>query len=128
MLTLVQFVAVGAILAVHAWTVRRRETALRLVDPARTARRPRGPGQRALLGGVLLSVALLILLPLGVLVERSFDAPGGYGLAFYRALGSDDDGGTFLVAADGGDRELAAVRRSPPPPSRWSSAGSRPRR
>ena len=31
-LTLVQFAAVGAILAVHAWTVRRRETALRLVD------------------------------------------------------------------------------------------------
>lgn len=41
-LTLVQFVAVGAILAVHARTVRRRETALRLVPPERTARRPRG--------------------------------------------------------------------------------------
>lgn len=32
-LTLVQFAAVGAVLAVHARTVRRRETALRLVDP-----------------------------------------------------------------------------------------------
>ncbi|MFV2117890.1 ABC transporter permease, partial [Streptomyces sp. Act-28] len=32
-LTLVQFAAVAAVLAVHAWTVRRRETALRLVDP-----------------------------------------------------------------------------------------------
>ncbi len=48
-LTLVQFAAVGAILAVHAWTVRRRETALRLVDPKVTARRPRGAGQWALL-------------------------------------------------------------------------------
>ncbi|MFJ6936391.1 ABC transporter permease [Streptomyces sp. NPDC101132] len=95
-LTLVQFAAVGAILAVHAVTVRRRETALRLVDPARTAHRPAGPGQWALLGGVLLTVLLLIVLPLGVLVERSFDAPGGHGTDFYRALQSAD-GGTFLV-------------------------------
>ncbi|MFE3583952.1 ABC transporter permease [Streptomyces vinaceus] len=97
-LTMVQFVAVGLILAVHAWTVRRRETALRLVDPARTAHRVRGPGQRALLGGVLLTVALLIVAPLAVLVERSLDAPGGYGFGFYRALqDAGAGGGTFLV-------------------------------
>ncbi|MFF9848377.1 ABC transporter permease [Streptomyces litmocidini] len=96
-LTLVQFVAVGAILAVHARTVRRRETALRLVAPERTARRPRGAGQWALLAGVLVSVALLVLLPLGVLVERSFAGPDGYGLRYYRALGSLDESGTFLV-------------------------------
>ncbi|HSY00045.1 MAG TPA: ABC transporter permease subunit, partial [Streptomyces sp.] len=57
-LTLVQFAAVGLILAVHAWTVRRRETALRLVDPSLTARRPRGAGQWALLGGVLGTVVV----------------------------------------------------------------------
>ncbi|MGW7196829.1 ABC transporter permease [Streptomyces chryseus] len=97
-LTLVQFAAVGAILAVHAWTVRRRESALKLVDPARTARRPRGAGQWALLGGVLATVAALILMPLGVLVERSLDGPGGYGLGYYRALQSAGaSGGTFLV-------------------------------
>ncbi|RDG38302.1 ABC transporter permease [Streptomyces corynorhini] len=97
-LTLVQFAAVGAILAVHAWTVRRRESALRLVDPALTAARPRGAGQWALLGGVLVSVLLLVLLPLGVLVARSLDGPGGYGFGFYRALGSvEASGGTFLV-------------------------------
>ncbi|MGW0390161.1 ABC transporter permease [Streptomyces sp. NPDC003042] len=97
-LTMVQFAAVGAILGVHTWTVRKRETALRLVDPARTTHRPRGWAQRGLLGGVLMSVALLILLPLGVLVERSFDAPGGYGLGFYRALtDAGAGGGTFLV-------------------------------
>ncbi|WP_328540747.1 ABC transporter permease [Streptomyces sp. NBC_00344] len=97
-LTLVQFVAVGAILALHAWTVRRRETALALVDPARTARRPRGAGQWVLLCGVLAVVLVLILLPLGVLVDRSLDAPGGYGFAFYRALQSQGaGGGTFLV-------------------------------
>ncbi|MFE4692038.1 ABC transporter permease [Streptomyces sp. NPDC056749] len=97
-LTLVQFAAVGGILAVHAWTVRRRETALKLVDPAQTSRPPRGAGQRALLGGVLLTVLLLVLLPLGVLVERSLDTSGGYGFDFYRALQSADaNGSTFLV-------------------------------
>ncbi|WP_405896111.1 MULTISPECIES: ABC transporter permease [unclassified Streptomyces] len=93
-LTLVQFVAVGCILAVHAWTVRRRETALRLVDASLTSRRPRGAGQWALLGGVLATVVVLILLPLGVLVERSLDAPG---FGYYKALTSDDSG-IFLVA------------------------------
>ncbi|WP_371681143.1 ABC transporter permease [Streptomyces sp. NBC_01276] len=97
-LTMVQFAAVGLILAVHARTVRRRETALRLVDPAHTAHRPRGWAQWSLLGGVLLTVALLIVAPLAVLVERSFDAPGGYGLGFYRALqDAGSGGGTFLV-------------------------------
>ncbi|MFF8954506.1 ABC transporter permease [Streptomyces sp. NPDC014894] len=97
-LTLVQFAAVGAVLAVHARTVRRRETALKLVDPAHTSRHPRGPAQRALLGAVLATIALLLLTPLGVLVERSFDTPGGYGLDYYRALTVlDDSGGAFLV-------------------------------
>lgn len=97
-LTMVQFAAVGAILAVHAWTVRRRESALKLVDPAQTARRPRGAGQQALLGGVLATIVLLILAPLGVLVERSLDAPGGYGFDYYRVLGTmDPSGGAFLV-------------------------------
>ncbi|MEU1261984.1 iron ABC transporter permease [Streptomyces cellulosae] len=93
-LTLIQFVAVGAILALHAWTVRRRETALRLVDASVTARRPRGAGQRALLAGVVATVVVLLLLPLAVLVQRSF---GGAGLAYYRAL-TEADGGVFLVA------------------------------
>lgn len=97
-LTLVQFAAVGAILALHAWTVRRRETALSLVDPAQTSRRPRGAGQWALVGGVLAVIAVLILLPLAVLVARSLDGPGGYGFTFYRALQSQGaGGGTFLV-------------------------------
>ncbi|WP_344604366.1 iron ABC transporter permease [Streptomyces glaucus] len=92
-LTLVQFAAVGAILALHAWTVRRRETALRLVDASVTARRPRGAGQWTLLAGVLGTVAVLLVLPLAVLVGRSLDAPG---LGYYRAL-TRQDGGTFLV-------------------------------
>ncbi|MEI5526185.1 iron ABC transporter permease [Streptomyces brasiliscabiei] len=110
-LTLVQFAAVGLILAVHAWTVRRRETALRLVDASLTARRPRGAGQWALLGGVLATVVVLILLPLGVLVERSFDTASGSAFGYYKAL-TGDDSGIFLVApieAVGNSLRYAAV-------------------
>ncbi|TDT30194.1 thiamine transport system permease protein [Streptomyces sp. BK208] len=92
-LTMVQFAAVAAILAVHAWTVRRRETALRLVDASTTARRPRGAGQWALLAGVLGIVLVLLVLPLAVLVQRSL---GASGFGYYRAL-ADEDGGAFLV-------------------------------
>ncbi|MFF7871943.1 ABC transporter permease [Streptomyces qaidamensis] len=92
-LTLIQFAAVGAILALHAWTVRRRETALRLVDASVTAHRPRGAGQWALLGGVLVTVAVLLVLPPAVLVQRSLGAPG---FGYYRAL-TGEDGGVFLV-------------------------------
>lgn len=95
-LTIVQFAAVGIILAVHAWSVRRRESALRLVDAAHTARRPRGASQWALLAGVVATVAVLILLPLGVLIQRSFDGPDGFGFAYYKALTSSDSG-VFLV-------------------------------
>ncbi|MBZ3904088.1 iron ABC transporter permease [Streptomyces griseiscabiei] len=110
-LTLVQFAAVGLILAVHAWTVRRRETALRLVDASLTARRPRGAGQWALLGGVLATVVVLILLPLGVLVERSFDTSSGSAFGYYKAL-TGEDSGIFLVApieAVGNSLRYAAV-------------------
>ncbi|GGP61842.1 iron ABC transporter permease [Streptomyces melanogenes] len=96
-LTIVQFAAVGAVLAVHAWTVRRRESALKLVDPKQTARRPRGAGQWTLLAGVLAVIAVLILLPLGVLVARSLDTPDGYGFGYFRSLQSVGEGGTFLV-------------------------------
>ncbi|EME99891.1 ABC transporter [Streptomyces mobaraensis NBRC 13819 = DSM 40847] len=97
-LTLVQFAAVAALLLVHAWTVRRRESTLRLVDARRTARRPRGAAQWGLLAAVLAGVAALLVLPLAVLVLRSFDGPDGYGLAFYRALASAGDDGVLGVA------------------------------
>ncbi|QNP65561.1 ABC transporter permease [Streptomyces genisteinicus] len=97
-LTLIQFAAVGLVLAVHARTVRRGESTLRLVDPSRTARRPRGAGQWTLLGSVVATVLVLLVAPLAVLAERSFDTPGGYGLDYYRALTVvDSRGATFLV-------------------------------
>ncbi|MFI9305952.1 ABC transporter permease [Streptomyces triculaminicus] len=98
-LTLVQFAAVAVLLGVHARTVRRREATLHLVDAAGTARRPRGAAEWTLLGSVLAVVALLVVVPLLVLVLRSFDGPDGYGLTYYRALASaGENGGTFVVA------------------------------
>ncbi len=97
-LTLTQFVAVAALLAVHAWSLRKRETALHLVPAAQTARRPAGAGQWAVLWSVLGVIAVLVVVPLAVLVERAFDGPDGYGLTFFRALGAQPDSATFVVA------------------------------
>ncbi|MFE1773832.1 ABC transporter permease [Streptomyces sp. NPDC059008] len=98
-LTMIQFVAVLGVLALHAWTVRRRESALRLVAASQTAQRPRGRGQWALLWATLLIIAVLLITPLVVLVERSFAGPDGYGAVFYESLRSSGAGdGTFVVA------------------------------
>jgi thiamine transport system permease protein len=96
-LSLLQLAAVTALLAVHALVVRRTEAAHRLTGAERTARRPRGAAQWGTLAAVLAVIALLLMLPLAVLVERSLSVPGGYGLGNYRALFSTE-GGTFLVA------------------------------
>ncbi|WP_230423938.1 ABC transporter permease [Streptomyces radicis] len=96
-LTLLQLALVAALLGAHALITRRAESALALTDPAGNAARPRGGAQWALLGGTLAVIALLLLLPLAVLVERSLSVDGGYGLAHYRALAGTESG-TFVVA------------------------------
>lgn len=111
-LTLLQFAAVAALLAVHAWSLRRRETALRLVPAEHTVHRPTGAGQWSVLCTVLTVIVLLTVAPLVVLVQRAFDGPDGYGLTFFRALGEQSDSGTFVVApveAVGNSLAYAAV-------------------
>ncbi|MFG2892939.1 ABC transporter permease [Streptomyces sp. NPDC048248] len=98
-LTMLQFAAVLGLLALHAWTVRRRESALRLVDASQTARRPRGAGQWALLWSTLAVIAVLLIAPLLVLAERSFAGPDGYSTVFYETLRSAATAdSTFAVA------------------------------
>src|SRR5262249_17965461 len=77
----------------------RRSVSLRLQPSAVTAIRPRRAGQRLLLLANLAIMAVLLGLPLARLVERSFATPSGYGLAFYRALGSAGHGTTRALAA-----------------------------
>ncbi|MEV1009887.1 iron ABC transporter permease [Streptomyces sp. NPDC049881] len=97
-LTLLQFALVAVLLGVQALLTRRTESALSLVDPATTARRPRGAAERVTLGAVLTVIALLLLLPLGVLLERSLSVPGGgYGFGNYSSLFTTE-GGTFVTA------------------------------
>ncbi|WP_461030097.1 ABC transporter permease, partial [Streptomyces sparsus] len=76
-------------------------------------RRPRGRWQWALLWSQLAVIAVLLVLPLAVLVERSLAGPDGYGLAFYRALRSPPDAtSTFVVTpftAVGNSLAYAAV-------------------
>jgi len=97
-LSLLQFAVVCCLLGLHAVATRRRETALRLIGAGQAARRPAGIGQWTFLAVNLLVMAVLLLGPLAVLVERSFATADGYGLEYYRALGRNDSGSTLFVA------------------------------
>ncbi|RCG18547.1 iron ABC transporter permease [Streptomyces reniochalinae] len=111
-LTLLQFAAVAALLAVHAWSLRKRETALRLLPAEHTARRPSGAGQWTVLCCVLATIFVLTVVPLLVLVQRAFDGPDGYGLTSFRDLAGQAEGATFVVApleAIGNSLAYAAV-------------------
>jgi thiamine transport system permease protein len=98
-LTIVQLVAVIALVALSARAQGRRSFALRLRPAAETATRPRTPGARTLLGANLLVMAVLLGVPIAVLVERSFRlGDGGWGLTYYRALSDLGRGSTAFVS------------------------------
>nr|WP_283250925.1 iron ABC transporter permease [Rhabdothermincola salaria] len=98
-LALVQLVFVVATLAWFARTQERRAVALRPRSAAETARPVRGWRARAFLAANLAVMAVLLVLPLGVLVVRSFRVPGGgWGTDFYRALSTNPRGSTSFVA------------------------------
>ena len=96
-LTVVQLVAIVLLLLLTSWIEGRQRVTLSLRAAAETARRPRTPGARAFVGANLLLMALLLGVPIGVLVLRSFDTPSGLGLDFYRALGEVHAGSTLFV-------------------------------
>src|SRR5262249_32808914 len=87
-LSLVQLVAVAAIVAVSSRLEARAGLVAPLGAEETVAHRPRGV-ERAALAASLARPALFLGAPLVALVRSSFDAPGGVGLAFYRALGHD---------------------------------------
>ncbi|MFO8075760.1 MAG: iron ABC transporter permease, partial [Egibacteraceae bacterium] len=103
-LALLQLAAVLVALAVYG-RLQRRATRQHLVAAAHTARPPASRGERAFLAANLAVVALLLLAPLLVLVERSFAGPDGYTLAAWQGLLDADD--TVLAVAPG-----EAVRNS----------------
>jgi len=105
-LSIVQLVAVVAVLVVSGQAQRRRANALRLRAQAEILRPVRGAGARLGLALNGLVMAILLGLPVALLIERSFDTGHGYGLAFYRALAHAPGNSTFFVPP------LEAVRNS----------------
>lgn len=98
-LALVQLVFVVVTLAWFARTQERRAVALRPRAATETARPVRGWRARSFLAANLAVMGLLLVLPLGVLVVRSFRVPGGgWGTDFYRALSTNPRGSTSFVA------------------------------
>jgi thiamine transport system permease protein len=97
-LTIVQLLAVVALLLVSARLEGRYAGGLRLRAAAEIAHRPRGWAQRGLLLANLTVMGLLLGVPIAVLVERSFAlSTGGYGLDAYRALGELRRGTSLFV-------------------------------
>jgi thiamine transport system permease protein len=96
-LALLQLAAVVAALAVYG-RLQRTAATHRLVGTTVGTRPPRTRGERTFLGVNLAVIAVLLVAPLLVLVERSFVTPTGYGLANWRTLvGTQPD--TLLAVA-----------------------------
>lgn len=84
-LALLQLLAVGALLVIQDRLERRRgRVGIAIGSPAR--RRASTRAERAWLRGNLALMALLLVTPLAVLVERSFRTGAGHGLAAWRTL------------------------------------------
>jgi thiamine transport system permease protein len=96
-LALVQLAAVGTLLVVQGRLARRwAHTGVALRPAAR--RRPVGGAQRAWLIGNLAFMALLLVTPLAVLVDRSFRTGDGHGLGAWRALAGHSPGSGLFVS------------------------------
>lgn len=96
-LALVQLVVVVAALAWFGRSQRRRAVVLDQRPAVEVARRPSGWRDRAFVIGNLTFMALLLGVPLAVLVGRSLEAPGGWGIGNYQALDSARRGSTSFV-------------------------------
>jgi thiamine transport system permease protein len=100
-LALVQLVFVVLALVWFARTQERRAIVLRPVSAERTARPVRGWRARTFVAANLALIGGLIVVPLAVLVVRSFRPPdggwGGWGTTFYRALTENPRGSTSFV-------------------------------
>jgi thiamine transport system permease protein len=94
-LAVLQMALLGVVLFVAARVQARSAVRLSLRAPDGGALiRPERAGERALLAGVVASVVVLLVLPLAALVLRSCRVRDGWGLDWWRALGSLDAGTT----------------------------------
>jgi thiamine transport system permease protein len=96
-LAVLQLVAVVALLTIYTVFAGRGDWRGRLRARSGVARRPHGWRQWTVLAANLTVMALLLGAPIAVLVERSFRTAAGYGLDFYRALGTARRGTLLFV-------------------------------
>ncbi len=97
-LTMVQMLAVVALLVVTGRLEGRQTVALRLRRARDTAQVPRTLRARAVVVGNLAVMALVLGTPLVVLLERALHPPGGYGFDYFRALDTLDDDSVLFVS------------------------------
>jgi thiamine transport system permease protein len=96
-LAIIQMIGVTAVLMAYSRYQERSAVEQRLRPAAEVATRPRTRGERALVAGVLASMALLLGGPVAVLIERSLRGDAGYGFGFYGALGEPTRTGARIV-------------------------------
>jgi thiamine transport system permease protein len=107
-LTIVQLLAVFVLLVVTGRLEGRDAVALRLRAARETAQPPRTARARAVVGGNLALMAVVLGVPVLVLVERSLHTTNGYGLAWYRALWSL--GGDSILFTSPIDAAITSLR------------------
>ena len=96
-LALLQLGGVVTALVVYDRVQERRSRSLRLVAAATTEHRASSWTDRAVVVANLAVVVVLLAVPLGVLVVRSFSTASGWGLTYYRALGEVGRGSNAFV-------------------------------
>jgi thiamine transport system permease protein len=96
-LALIQIGAVVGALVVYDRVQERRSRSLHLVAATTAERRPTGWIDRAVIAVNLGVVVVLLLVPLGVLVVRSFSTASGWALTYYEALGEVGRGTNAFV-------------------------------
>jgi thiamine transport system permease protein len=97
-LTLIQLIAVVAILIWFSRSQDRRSVSFEQHSATSTERVPLGFRQRLFVSVNLAFMAALLAAPLLVLLVRSFSTPQGWGFDFYRLLGDTRSGSTSFVA------------------------------
>jgi thiamine transport system permease protein len=96
-LAIVQLTGVVAALVAYDRVQERRSRTLRLVSATSTQRRPSGAFDRFVIVGNLAIIGVLLVVPLGVLVVRSFSTASGWALTYYQALADAGRGTNAFV-------------------------------
>ena len=96
-LAIAQLLGVFTILTVYSRYQQRRSVELNLKASSEVERSPAGWRQRLVVGANLALMSLLLFVPLGILVRRSFVTPNGVALTYYENLSQAGGGTTLFV-------------------------------